>query len=130
MPGQSFGPALFPHIIAMGFALTGAALVGSGLRRPEFAGFVALGDWARSGGHLIDVGLVVGGIAALIIFWDRLGFLIVATLLTGGLMARFRHGRWLSSIVGALAACLVIDWVFRRMLLVPLPLGPLTGIIW
>ena len=75
--------------------------------------------------------LVIGGLAAR----DHasgiaLGFLIVATLLTGSLMARFRGGRLLSSFAGALAACLVIDWVFRRMLLVPLPLGPLTGIIW
>lgn len=130
MPGQNFGPALFPDLIATGFALTGAALVWSGLRRPAFAGVVALGEWARSGGHLLDVGLVVGGLAVLILLWDRLGFLIVATLLTGGLMARFRHGRLLSSFAGALAACLVIDWVFRRLLLVPLPLGPLTGIVW
>jgi putative tricarboxylic transport membrane protein len=130
MPGQSFGPALFPKVIATGFAMAGAALVWTGLRRPAFAGMVALGDWARSGGHLLDVGLVVGGLAVLILLWDRLGFLIVATLLTGGLMARFRQGRWLSSFAGALAACLVIDWVFRRLLLVPLPLGPLTGIVW
>lgn len=130
MPGQSFGPALFPRMIATGFALTGAGLLWSGLRQPAFAGVMALGDWARSGGRLVDVGLVVGGIAVLILLWDRLGFLIVATLLTGGLMGRFREGRWLSSFAGALAACIVIDWIFRRLLLVPLPLGPLTGIVW
>jgi hypothetical protein len=35
-----------------------------------------------------------------------------------------------SSVAGALVAVLVIDWIFRRLLLVPLPLGPLTGIVW
>lgn len=130
MPGQDFGPALFPDLIAAGFLLCGAALVWSGLRRPEFAGAVALGDWARSGGQLADVALVIGGLALVTALWDRAGFLIVATLFTGTLMARFRGGRLLSSFVGALAACLAIDWIFRRILLVPLPLGPFTGIIW
>ena len=30
----------------------------------------------------------------------------------------------------AVIACLVIDYAFRRILLVPLPLGPLAGVIW
>jgi putative tricarboxylic transport membrane protein len=130
MPGQDFGPALFPDLIASGFALCGLALVWSGLRRPGFPGIVALGEWARSGGHLVDVALVIGGLVALILVWDRVGFLIGATLLTGALMARFRGGRVVGSFAGALVACLAIDWVFRRVLLVPLPLGPLTGIVW
>ncbi len=130
MPGQHFGPALFPDLIATGFALCGLALAWSGLRRPDFPGVVQLGEWARSGGHLVDVGMVVGGLSLLILLWDRIGFLIAATLLTGSLMARFRGGRLASSFAGALAACLLIDWIFRRVLLVPLPLGPLTGIVW
>jgi putative tricarboxylic transport membrane protein len=130
MPGQDFGPALFPDLIAAGFALCGLALIWSGLRRPAFAGAVQLGEWARSGGHLVDVAMVVGGLGLLILLWDWVGFLLAATLFTGSLMARFRGGRLLSSYVGALVACLVIDWVFRRLLLVPLPLGPLTGIVW
>lgn len=130
MPGQDFGPALFPDLIAGGFGLCGLALVWSGLRRPEFAGAIQLGEWARSGGHLVDVAMVVGGLILVILLWDRAGFLLVATLFTGSLMARFRGGRLLSSYLGALAACLIIDWIFRRLLLVPLPLGPLTGIVW
>ena len=42
MPGQSFGPALFPDIIAGGFALCGLALIWSGVRQPEFPGVVQL----------------------------------------------------------------------------------------
>jgi len=130
MPGQSVGPALFPDMIAVGLGLCGLGLLWSGLRRPEFAGLVQLGEWARSGGHILDVGLIIGGLALLILLWDAVGFISLATLYTGGLIARFRGGRVLSSFVGALLAVLVIDWVFRRMLLVPLPLGPLTGIVW
>lgn len=130
MPGQDFGPALFPDLIAAGFVICGGVLIGTGLRSPEFQGAVSLGEWARSGGHLVDVGLVIGGLVVLIAVWDRVGFLIAATLLTGSLISRFRGGRVVSSFVGALVACLIIDWIFRRVLLVPLPLGPLTGIVW
>lgn len=130
MPGQDFGPALFPDLIAAGFVICGSVLIWTGLRSPEFRGAVALGEWARSGGHLVDIGLVIGGLVALILVWDRVGFLIAATVLTGGLVARFRGGKVIGSFVGALVACLVIDWIFRRILLVPLPLGLLTGIVW
>ncbi|MGD9511165.1 MAG: tripartite tricarboxylate transporter TctB family protein [Geminicoccaceae bacterium] len=130
MPGQSVGPALFPDMIAVGLGLCGLGLLWSGLRRPEFAGAAQLGEWARSGGHILDVGLIIGGLVLVILLWDLVGFVPLATLYTGGLIARFRGGRVLSSFVGALLAVLIIDWVFRRMLLVPLPLGPLTGIVW
>ena len=130
MPGQSFGPSLFPNIIAGGFGLCGLALIWGGLRRPAFPGMVQLGEWARSGGHLLDVALVIGGLALVVLLWDRVGFIPLATLFTGSLMARFRGGRVPSSFLGAFVAVLVIDWIFRRLLLVPLPLGPLTGIVW
>ena len=41
--------------------------------------------------------MVVGGLILVILLWDRAGFLLVATLFTGSLMARFRGGRLLSS---------------------------------
>jgi hypothetical protein len=91
---------------------------------------VQLGQWARSGGHIFDVGMVIGGLALVVLLWDHVGFIPLATFFTGSLMARFRGGRLLSSFVGALVAVLIIDWIFRRLLLVPLPLGPLTGIVW
>ena len=103
---------------------------GSAVWPRDVAGAVQLGEWARSGGHVLDVGLVIGGLALVVLLWDRVGFIPLATLFTGSLMARFRGGRLLSSFVGALVAVLIIDWIFRRLLLVPLPLGPLTGIVW
>ena len=130
MPGQDYGPALFPSLLAMGFGLCGVLLVTSGLRARATHPMVELSEWTRSGGHLLDIGLVIGGVALVIWLWDELGFLVAATLLGGGLITRFRGGRVISSFALAVAAALVIDWAFRRLLLVPLPLGPLTGIIW
>jgi putative tricarboxylic transport membrane protein len=130
MPGQSVGPALFPDIIAGGLALCGIGLLISGVRQSAGHRLVELGEWARSGGHILDVGLVIGGIVLLIVLWDQLGFLIGATLLTGGLITRFRGGSVLTSFGVALALCLIVDLSFRRLLLVPLPLGPLAGVMW
>lgn len=130
MPGQRFGPSLVPNLLAAGFAICGLVLIADGIRRPEVAGLVELGDWARKGGHLFDVGLVVGGLALLILLWKPVGFLIGATLYTGLLAARFRGGRLASSLLVAVVACFAIDWAFRRLLLVPLPQGPLTGLYW
>lgn len=133
MPGQRFGPDLFPTLIALGLGACGLALVVRGLRggggTPR-GRLVALDPWARSGGHLLDVALVLGGLVLLILAWDRAGFLVGATLYATALIARFRRGRLLTSLAVGFLACLLIDLGFRRVLLVPLPLGPLTGIVW
>jgi putative tricarboxylic transport membrane protein len=129
VPGQNYGPALFPDIIAAGFILCGLALVIDGIRSRGLLGLVELGEWARSGGRIFDVAMICGGIVLLIALWDVVGFLIGATLLTGTCISRFRGGKIVTSFIFALVACLIIDMSFRRLLLVPLPLGPLDGIM-
>ena len=130
MPGQRFGPSLAPNLLAAGFAICGLVLVASGLKRGEVRGAVELGEWARQGWHVFDVGLVVGGLALLILLWTPVGFLLGATIYTGTLAARFRGGRIASSFAVAAVTCFLVDWAFRRLLLVPLPQGPLTGLYW
>ncbi|HET6469454.1 MAG TPA: tripartite tricarboxylate transporter TctB family protein [Geminicoccaceae bacterium] len=130
MPGQRFGPALFPTLIGIGFGLCGLSLLWAGLVRREVPGVILVPEWMRSQGEILDVLLVLGGLVVLILVWDHTGFLIGATLYSGLLISRFRHGRVASSLAMAFVACLVIDFAFRRWLLVPLPLGPLTGIVW
>jgi putative tricarboxylic transport membrane protein len=130
MPGQDFGPALLPSLIGLGFAACGAGLVASGLRQHRDHPWIELGAWADSRGHILDVGLVVGGLVLLILLWDLLGFLIGATLLMGLLVSRFRGGHVVSSFAIAVVACAAVDYGFRHLLLVPLPLGPLTGVYW
>lgn len=130
MPGQRFGPDLVPTLLAIGFAVCGLLLIASGLRRREVRGLVELGAWARKGGHVLDVALVVGGLALLILLWKPLGFLLGATIYTTVLATRFRGGRLVGSLLVCAIACFLIDWGFRRVLLVPLPQGPLTGLYW
>lgn len=130
MPGQDYGPALFPTLIAAGLGLCGLVLLVRTLPRVKAEGLFHVRGWEGGwGGRLGDVLIIVGGLVAWILVWNPLGFLLGATAYAGGLMTRFR-GRPLSSLALGLALALVIDWSFRRLLLVPLPLGPFTGIIW
>ncbi len=46
MPGQKFGPAWFPGLIAVGLAVCGALLIAVGLRQP--APWIAAPEWIRS----------------------------------------------------------------------------------
>jgi putative tricarboxylic transport membrane protein len=130
LPGQDVGPGLFPKLIAVGFAICGAVLLASGYRQDGFSNLFLFNEWAQSGGRILDVVLVIGGLALLMIVWDITGFLIGATLYSGCLIARFMGGRYVISFGVALVACLIVDWSFRKFLLVPLPLGPLASIIW
>ncbi|HMR32119.1 MAG TPA: tripartite tricarboxylate transporter TctB family protein [Geminicoccaceae bacterium] len=130
MPGQHYGPALFPNIIGLGLGACGLVLVVSGLRRLREHPWLDFDEWTRTPGHLTDVALVLLGLVAYILLSDLLGFLVIGTALLTLWMVRFRGGKVLSSLVVAVIAALVIDYAFRRILLVPLPLGPLAGVIW
>jgi putative tricarboxylic transport membrane protein len=130
MPGQRFGPSLFPDLIATGFAICGALLVWNGLHSGEVHGIVEVPEWMRRHGEILDVVLVIGGLGLLILLWTIVGFLIGASIYVGVLISRFRRGRLASSWLVAIAACAMIDYGFRKWLLVPLPMGPLAGVMW
>jgi putative tricarboxylic transport membrane protein len=92
-------------------------------------GIVHVPQWARGWGGLVDVAVIIGGLVLWMLVWNVTGFMLGGTLYAAALMMRFR-GKPLSSLVIALIVVIAIDFGFRRLLLVPLPLGPLTGIIW
>ncbi|MCX7630130.1 MAG: tripartite tricarboxylate transporter TctB family protein [Geminicoccaceae bacterium] len=130
MPGQRFGPSLFPSLLAAGFALCGLLLLAGGLVSERGRPLASLEGWAEKGARVVDVALVVGGLVLLIALWQRLGFVIGATLFATALAGRFLGGRYLPALLVCAPACFAIDWAFRRLLLVPLPQGPLTGLYW
>ena len=130
MPGQHYGPALFPMLIGIGLLLTGVVLIVRGLTRlrtePMFSG----GAWLRSGPHLINFLAIVGGLLLYILVSDRLGFIPTALLLLFGWLLLFRGGRPISSLVIALGVTLAVDYLFSDLLLVPLPLGVLQPLLY
>lgn len=121
--GQAYGPDLFPTIIGTGFVLSGLVLVASGWRARHAAGWI--GTSGITPGQMLDALLVLLAILAFILLAGILGFLLTGGLSTWLLMARFRRGAWVSSLVTTVVIVLAVDWAFRSLLLVPLPQGDL-----
>lgn len=128
MPGQDYGPALFPSLIASGFAICGLVLVFSGIKARATA--FGLVPEARAPGRVFDALLTLGCVVFMMLVWDVLGFLIISTIVLTLLTARYWGGRIPSALLVGVLGSLAIDWMFRKMLLVPLPLGPFSGWIW
>ena len=130
MPGQDYGPALFPVLIGIGFMVTGAILIVSGLARLRTEPLFGGGDWLRSPAHVLSFLAVVLGLLFYILGSDWLGFIPTAALLLFGLLVILRRGRLLSSLVIALVTTFVVNYAFTQFLLVPLPLGLLQHVIY
>jgi putative tricarboxylic transport membrane protein len=125
IPGQQYGPGLFPGCIAAGFLICGVLLIVSGLRNRANEPWFAAGAWTRSRTHVIAALAVVAGVAAYILLSDALGFLILAPVLLFVWMVAFGV-RWTTALLAAVVATLVIWYAFYKLLRVPLPWGVLV----
>lgn len=125
MPDGHPGPALFPRLLAGLLVIFGALLAVQGLRA---AATTPLADAeVRSTADrrgLLDAALVVGAVAAYILLVERLGFVLTVLLLDLLLMLRLRVQPVLAIAVAAPLA-VGVYLLFARLLLVPLPRGPL-----
>jgi putative tricarboxylic transport membrane protein len=122
MPGQKFGPAWFPGIIAAGLAICGALLAYSGLR--ERAPWATAPEWIRSRRARFGVVAFVGGLILYILFVDTLGFYFTGVLLLG-LWLRVLGASWRVTVIVAVVATLLIHFAFYKGLRIPLPWGVL-----
>jgi putative tricarboxylic transport membrane protein len=127
MPGQKFGPALFPGIIAAGLAACGALLVVRGVRSGD--ALVRLAPWTRSPSLVANFLLVCGALAFYAIASEALGFLVTGTVLLLALFAKLGVPA-LRGVVVAVIAALVIHSLFYKVLRVPLPWGLLQPVAW
>ncbi|HVF63207.1 MAG TPA: tripartite tricarboxylate transporter TctB family protein [Casimicrobiaceae bacterium] len=125
IPGQQYGPALFPGTIAAGLFICGVLLIASGLRHRAEARWVELGAWTRSPRHRRAALVLVLGVVAYIAFADVVGFLLLSPLLliVWFLALGVRVG---TSIIAAIVTTLAIWYAFYKLLRVPLPWGVLT----
>jgi putative tricarboxylic transport membrane protein len=129
LPGQAYGPALFPRILASGFLICGAILIVRGLTERRLGGqWLALQAWVgqpRQAGSFL---LVLASILFYIVASEWLGFIATAILV---LIATFRQFgvRWMVSLPSAIIGTLVIHWFFATMLRVPLPRGLLDSVL-
>jgi putative tricarboxylic transport membrane protein len=127
IPGQQYGAAVFPTLVAAGLACCGILLIASGVR--QAAPVVAWADWARERHGLRNVLVTVGAILFYIFAADTLGFMLtMAPILL--LLFRLLEVGWLPSIGLAVLVTLVVQYIFGSFLYVPLPWGLLSSVRW
>lgn len=127
IPGQQYGAAVFPTLIAAGLAGSGILLIASGIRRR--APLVAWAEWARERHGLRNVVVTVAAILFYIVAADTLGFIpTMAPILL--VMFRLLRVGWLKSVALAIVVTVVIHYLFVNQLYVPLPWGLLEPVRW
>jgi putative tricarboxylic transport membrane protein len=122
MPGQKFGPAWFPGIVAAGLAACGAILVARGWRSGD--ALAVPGDWMRRRRPLAGFVSVIVGLALYVVLSDPLGFHITGFLLLLAWL-RILGARWAMAIPVAIIAPVLIHLAFYKLLRIPLPWGVL-----
>ena len=134
IPGQRYGPAILPGLIAVGLAVCGALLVWRGLRArsagsAEGAAWASAPEWASSPRHVAGFVVLVAVNLLYLLAVDRLGFVVTGTIYLAALMAvlRVKPAR---VVPLALLLTLAIHFCFYKLLRVPLPWGVLQPVAW
>jgi putative tricarboxylic transport membrane protein len=120
MPGQKFGPALFPGLVAAGLGVCGLLLVAAGMR--QRVPLLTVPDWTRRARPRIGVLAVLLGLLGYVLLADRLGFHIVGSALLV-LWMRALSASWRVALPGAVVFTVIIHLAFYKALRVPLPWG-------
>ena len=120
MPGQKFGPAWFPGLVAGGLGLCGIGLALSGAR--PGGPWLALPDWVYRSRPRAAVAALIGGLLFYILLIDMVGFHLTGTALLA-LWIRVLGGGWRVAVPVALLAPILVHLAFYKALRVPLPWG-------
>ncbi len=128
IPGQKYGAAVFPVTIATGFGVCGLILLVRGLRSAPVP-LITRTEWTRKSGALPAVGITILCVIAYILFARQVGFIPLMTVI---LIVLFRMLRvsWPKALIYAVGTALLCDFVFRSILLVPLPFGYMPRPPW
>lgn len=129
VPGQNYGAALFPLIIAVALGSCGLLLVLTGVRQRATVPLADFGPKGGRAGRFFNVALVLALLLFYILASEPLGFIPTAFIIVALLLLRLR-GRPISSIVIAAVTVFLVHLVFSRWLLVPLPWGVLEPIVY
>lgn len=131
MPGQDYGAAFFPRVIASAMGLLGLVLVFQGLRATPREAWAAAPAWFSSPRHIGNFALVVALLVFYILASDRLGFLITGFLCVFLLLLWLRgRQHWLTSLAISVICVLGLQIFFSQLLRVPLPWGVLQEYAW
>jgi putative tricarboxylic transport membrane protein len=124
IPGQNVGPAAFPGVAAALLALCSVLLIVQGLSARGTTPWFQRGAWTSHPAQLIAFAVTVLGLLLYVLASERVGFLITGIVMLGSLMLALRV-RWLTALMVAVAATVLIHVAFYKGLRVPLPWGVL-----
>jgi len=127
IPGQKYGPALFPGLAGAGLLACGALLIRRGIRSGAPA--LVLAAWMRSPRHAANFLAVVGALVFYIAAADSLGFLLTGFLILATLFWKLGVP-WKVAAPVALVATLAVHFLFYKLMRVPLPWGVLQPFAW
>ena len=127
IPGQKYGAALFPRLVAAGLLLCGLLLVVRGAR----AGgpWLVMAQWTRNPRAVAAFVSVVAGLALYLVLAEPLGFHLTGFVL---LLAwtRIFGARLALALPVAVIAPILIHLAFYKLLRIPLPWGVLEKLVF
>jgi putative tricarboxylic transport membrane protein len=121
LDGGHPGPSLFPRILGALMAAFGGLVSVKGLRSQDASEDVDLLHLYRNP-SFINAMFVLAGVTAYILFVEKLGFLLMGALLLFVVMWRLKVHP-LKALIVAVVFNTVVDFLFAKIMRVPLALG-------
>lgn len=123
LPGQDYGPALFPRVLGTGLIICGGLLVWNHARaRDGQRQWVALAPWTREPWRLGSFVLMLAMLLLYIFVSETVGFIPMALVFLLALFLWFGV-RPVPAVIIAIIATVTIHEFFSTLLRVPLPRG-------
>lgn len=128
IPGQQYGAATFPLLISFGFIACSLRLLYEGIKQGRQP-WVSLAAEVKSARALAGVAATILLIVFYILFAQSVGFIPTAILITFimFMILKVHPGK---AAVLAIIAAFACDFIFRTLLLVPLPSGIMPRLPW
>jgi len=137
--GQSYGPNLFPTLIGLALMGCGCLLIARGLlaRRTQArqsthvpgASWIDLRNIAESKKARTNAVLVVLIPLLYVLLSDQIGFILFSIAAISILLYRLGTSLLIAAVLAVLTTA-IIQILFAKVLLVPLPSGWLQGFVW
>ena len=128
MPGQAFGPKLFPNIVAAGFVVCAFALIMRAVKAKTLVISIVRPEWWNEPGRRGNLAILLGSIVAYTLLVERAGYVLTTFALLVLLMKRLGaswHATLFASFLGTASTYIMFAYWLR----VPLPTGLLNGIL-